>query len=96
VVTFGPGGDTTPEYLDRWAANTGRLEGASAEEAVPFSVAVRRSFVLCSLRSTILRGGSITHEMFGEDSIACSTLSAGAPATTSPHPNRSRHDFAHS
>ena len=32
--------------LDRWAANTGRLEGATAEKAVPFPCAARRSFVL--------------------------------------------------
>jgi hypothetical protein len=43
---FGPGGNTTLEYLDRWAANTGRSEGATAEEAVPFPRAARRSFVL--------------------------------------------------
>jgi len=32
--------------LDRWAANTGRSEGATAEKAVPFLCAARRSFVL--------------------------------------------------
>src|SRR5437660_8044664 len=32
--------------LDRWAANTGRLEGATAEKAVPFPCAARRSVVL--------------------------------------------------
>jgi hypothetical protein len=32
--------------LDRWAANTGRLEGATAEKAVPFPCATRRSVVL--------------------------------------------------
>jgi hypothetical protein len=32
--------------MDRWAANTGRSEGATAEEAVPFPRAARRSFVL--------------------------------------------------
>jgi cytoskeletal protein CcmA (bactofilin family) len=30
--------------FDRWAANTGRLEGASAEEAVPLPVAVHDDF----------------------------------------------------
>src|SRR6266404_8996628 len=42
---FGPGGNTT-RILDRWAANTGRLEGATAEKAVPFPCAARRSVVL--------------------------------------------------
>src|SRR5262245_17264626 len=32
--------------LDRWAANTGRFEGATAEKAVPFPCAARRSVVL--------------------------------------------------
>jgi hypothetical protein len=32
--------------LDRWAANTSRLEGATAEKAVPFPCAARRSVVL--------------------------------------------------
>src|SRR5262249_39655877 len=31
---------------DRWAANRGRLEGATAEKAVPFPCAARRSVVL--------------------------------------------------
>jgi hypothetical protein len=43
---FGPGGNTTPECLDRWAAKTGRSEGATAEKAVPFLCAARRSFVV--------------------------------------------------
>jgi hypothetical protein len=39
---FGPGGDTTPEF-DRRAANTGCCGGATAEKAVPFPCAARRS-----------------------------------------------------
>jgi hypothetical protein len=34
------------QLLDRWAANTGRSEGATAEKAVPFPGAVRRSLVV--------------------------------------------------
>jgi hypothetical protein len=32
--------------LNRWAANMGRLEGATAEKAVPFPCAARRSLVV--------------------------------------------------
>jgi hypothetical protein len=38
-------GNTTPECLDRWAANMGRSEGATAGKAVLFPCAARRSFV---------------------------------------------------
>jgi len=38
---FGPGGDYHSRILDQWAANTGCLEGATAEKAVPFPCAVR-------------------------------------------------------
>jgi hypothetical protein len=43
---FGPGGIPLPNVLDRWAANTGRSEGATAEKAVPFLCAARRLFVV--------------------------------------------------
>ncbi len=40
ILTFGYSGwgigTATPEYCDRWAAHTGRCEGATAEKAVPF------------------------------------------------------------
>jgi hypothetical protein len=39
-------GEYHSRVLDRWAANTGRSEGAKAEKAVPFPCAARRSFVL--------------------------------------------------
>jgi len=33
-------------FLDRWAATAGRYEGATAEKAVAFPSAARRSFAL--------------------------------------------------
>jgi hypothetical protein len=46
---FGPGGKPLSNIgsmgiLDRWAANAGRSEGATAEKAVPFLCAAPRSF----------------------------------------------------
>jgi CheY-like chemotaxis protein len=40
---FGPGGNTTPEYLDRWAANAGLLRRRHGGKAMPFPCAVHRS-----------------------------------------------------
>jgi hypothetical protein len=42
---FGPGGNTTPEDIGSMGGDTGRSEGATAEKAVPFPGAVRRSLV---------------------------------------------------
>jgi hypothetical protein len=56
---FGRGGSSQYRFriFDRWAANTGRSEGATAEKAVPFLGAVRRSkSFLVSLRSTHFAG----------------------------------------
>ena len=46
----GLGAIPLPSILDRWAANTGRSEGATAEEAVPFPRAAHRSIVRSSSR----------------------------------------------
>jgi len=46
VASYSGLGQYHSRILDRWAANTGRLEGATAEEAVPFPYAARRSFIL--------------------------------------------------
>ena len=43
--------------LDRWAANSGRLEGATAEKAVPFPCAARRSVVLRLAELTCMTQG---------------------------------------
>jgi hypothetical protein len=40
VANYSGLGANHSRIFDRWAADTGRLEGASAEEAVPFPVAV--------------------------------------------------------
>src|SRR6266481_3736361 len=56
--------------LDRWAANTGRSEGATAEKAVPFPGAVRRSqSFLRSLRSTHFTGRIDDARDVGEEKI---------------------------
>jgi len=39
-------GEYHSRMLNRWAANMGRLEGATAEKAVPFPCAARRSLVV--------------------------------------------------
>src|SRR5262245_43880009 len=64
VRVFGRGDrTTTPEYWDRWAANLAAAKGAprgkggSVRARCP-SILIHRS---SSLRSTHLRGGSITH-----------------------------------
>jgi hypothetical protein len=45
VATYsGLGAIPLPKILDRWAANTGRSEGATAEKAVPFPGAVLWTF----------------------------------------------------
>jgi hypothetical protein len=46
AIYSGLGAIPLPKILDRWAANTGRSEGATAEKAVPFPGAVRRSLVV--------------------------------------------------
>jgi hypothetical protein len=48
-------GESTPKSLDRWAANTGRSEGATAEKAVPFLCAARRSFVVSYFSDVLLK-----------------------------------------
>jgi hypothetical protein len=53
---FGPGGNTTPEDIGSMGGDTGRFEGATAEKAVPFPGAVRRSLVV--LRFAALEGTS--------------------------------------
>ncbi len=65
AIYSGLGAIPLPKILDRWAANTGRSEGATAEKAVPFPGAVRRSqSFLRSLRSTHFTGRiAMTHEM---------------------------------
>ena len=40
------GGNTTPEDIGSMGGDTGRSEGATAEKAVPFPGAVRRSLVV--------------------------------------------------
>ena len=82
ILTFGYSGwgigTATPEYCDRWAARTGRCEGATAEKAVPFPGRCPsiRTVWFVSLRSTHLTGRARSRAGRREGMAACFGASA--------------------
>src|SRR5262245_31286140 len=78
VRVFGRGDrTTTPEYWDRWAANSAATKGAPRGKAVAFGRASHRSSSIVRFAALNPSAGRIDHAWaVGGDGVACSASSA--------------------